>query len=126
MRVRGFTLIEVMVALVIITLALAGIIASSGRYAANAAYLREKTVAMWVAHNRLTEFGIEEPWPDTDTYEDDVEMGGHEWHYEIDVQSTPDPDLRRIDIRVSRGDDPETVLAVLSSFSARSDERAAP
>lgn len=118
-RLAGFTLIEVMVALVVIALALGGLIASGGSYAKNAAYLREKTVAMWVAHNRLIEFQLENPWPDTDKTNGNTEMAGADWRWEILVQETPDENLRRIDISVALKDEPDAPLALLSSFVGR-------
>ena len=63
LRAGGFTLIEVLVAVFVLGFALAAIVASTGRYAANAQILREKTLALWVAHNRLTEIGLQPAWP---------------------------------------------------------------
>ncbi|HEX2238999.1 MAG TPA: type II secretion system minor pseudopilin GspI, partial [Gammaproteobacteria bacterium] len=56
--VRGFTLLEVLVALAVIAIALASIIKVVGTGAANAGYLRDKTFAHWVAANRLVQMQI--------------------------------------------------------------------
>ena len=55
---RGFTLLEVLVALAVIAIALASIIKAVGTGAANASYLRDKTFAHWVAANRLAQMQI--------------------------------------------------------------------
>jgi general secretion pathway protein I len=50
---QGFTLVEVLVALLILALALVALQLRMTRYLEDAAYLRDKTLAMWVASNQL-------------------------------------------------------------------------
>jgi general secretion pathway protein I len=111
---RGFTLIEVVVAVAILAVAMGAIITGTARYADHAGVLREKTVALWVAHNHLTEVGLEPSWPEIGASDGDVEMAGIEWHWEAKVAETPDPRVRRIDITV--GPKGRPVAAALSSF----------
>ena len=54
-RARGFTLIEVLAALVIVALGMMGAIEAVTQSASSGSYLREKTLAHWVAMNILTE-----------------------------------------------------------------------
>jgi len=115
---RGFTLIEVLVAVFVLGFALAAIIASTGRYAANAQVLREKTLALWVAHNRLTEIGLEPTWPATGKSDGDEELAGIEWRWDVTVSETPDPRVRRVDITVRPKDAAGANVAELSSFVA--------
>lgn len=115
----GFTLIEVVVALVVIALALTTLIAGFGRQAQTAAELDARTLAMIVAHNRLTEIELEPVWPDTGRADGRVELAGRDWRWYTEVSETDDPALRRIDIRITRdarGD--EHTLASLSGFMA--------
>lgn len=114
-RAGGFTLIEIIVAVAILAVAMAALITGMARYAANAAALREKTVALWVAHNRLTEIGLEPGWPDLGASDGDVEMAGIEWRWDVTVAETPDPRVRRIDIDV-RPKGGEAASMSLSSF----------
>jgi len=117
-RRRGFTLIEVIVALAVLAFAMGALISGMARYAGNAAALREKTVALWVAHNRLTEIDLEPVWPPLGKSDGDVEMAGAEWRWFVTVSETPDPDVRRVEIRVqAKGQ--ETDAAALSSFVAK-------
>jgi len=108
-------LMEVMLAVLFLALALAAGIFSTGRYAANAAVLREKSVALWVAHNRLTEIGLQPAWPAIGRSDGDVAMAGVDWRWEVEVIETPDPRVRRVNIGV-RPKGAESESARLSSF----------
>lgn len=114
-RGRGFMLLEVMLAVVFLALALGAGIFATGRFAANAAVLREKTVALWVAHNRLTEIGLEPSWPSIGKSDGEVTMAGVDWRWEVEVVETPDPRVRRVNIAV-RPKKSESESARLSSF----------
>ncbi|MBI3171126.1 MAG: type II secretion system minor pseudopilin GspI [Hydrocarboniphaga effusa] len=112
---RGFTLIEIIVAVAVLAAAMGAIITGMARYADNASYLREKTVALWVAHNHLTELELEPVWPQLGKSDGDVEMAGVEWRWFVTISETPDPGVRRVDIRVQlKGRDNDAIS--LSSF----------
>jgi general secretion pathway protein I len=114
---RGFTLLEVLVAVAVLALALTAIISGGGNAARAAALMRDKTVALWVAHNRLTEIDLQTTWPQLGSSSDDVRMAGQEWTWRASVVGTQDPTLRRIDIRVAkRGDSRDYDYATLTSF----------
>lgn len=114
----GFTLIEVVVALAVLATAMAALLTGMARYADQAGYLREKTVALWVAHNRLTEIDLEPVWPEVGNSDGDAEMAGLRWRWRVTVLETPDPEVRRIDIRVqASGRDGDA--ATLSSFVSK-------
>jgi len=87
---RGFTLIEVMVALTIIAIALASLIKASGGHTNSAAYLKSKTLAHYVAMNEVTELQIENAWPDLGTTRKSTEMAGVEWFWTREVKKTGD------------------------------------
>jgi general secretion pathway protein I len=119
---RGFTLVEVLVAVAILAIALSAVIAASARYASNASYLRQKTLALWVAHNRMAEIEIEGRWLSPGKSDQDVEMAGQKWTYEQVISETADEKLRRVDISVSAARD-KAVLARLSGFIAQVENR---
>lgn len=96
----GFTLIEMLAAVAVLAIAMAAILSGMARHADNAGYLRERTVALWVAHNRLTEIELQPTWPDVGKSDGEIEMAGLKWKWMAEVKKTPDEHLRRIDLRV--------------------------
>lgn len=119
-RLQGFTLVEVLVAVAVLAIALGAVISGMARYTSNTAYLRQKTVALWVAHNRMTELVLEPKWPDIGKSDGEVEMAGAEWEWKVEVKKTQDEQLRRIDleVRAAGNGDKRPVLAALSGFVA--------
>lgn len=97
---RGFTLVEVLVAVAVLAIAMAAVIAAMARQADNAGYLKQKTLALWVAHNRLAEMQLEGGAPSTGRSDGRVEMSGVEWRWDQTVRTTQDERLRRVDIEV--------------------------
>jgi general secretion pathway protein I len=100
-RPQGFTLIEMLAAVAVVAIAMGAIIAGMARFADNAAYLRQKTIALWVAHDRLVEFELQRSWPDTGKSNGEMEMAGASWPWQAEIQKTEDPHLRRVDVSVS-------------------------
>ncbi len=109
-RCRGFTLLEVMVALVIVALGMIAVHQQLGRYAAGVAFIEEKTLASWIATNRVTELSVAPVWPELGDDEDEIEYAGRLWHLRTEVTETEVPNLRRVDVYVSPADDPDRVV----------------
>jgi general secretion pathway protein I len=113
----GFTLIEVIVALVIIGLGMLGAIQAVSQTAGNSGYLRDKTIAHCVAMNRLTEIRLQKTAPGIDKTSDEVEMAGRRWKWTMNVTQTPVETIRRIDISVRPSEAKEGAsLASVSGF----------
>lgn len=116
-QVVGFTLIEVLAALVIVSLGMLGVIQAVGQTASNTSYLRDKTLAHWVAMNRLTEARLQPAPPKIDKSSDEIEMGGRRWRWTMNVTQTPVESIRRIDISVRAADaDKDSALASITGF----------
>lgn len=117
---RGFTLLEVLVATTIIALALGAVIRTTATGTANLAYLRDKTLAHWVAMNRMAAIQAQRRFPAAGRRQGEAELGGRQWRWEQEVEDTPDKDVRRVEIRVRPADaESKSALATLTGFVGR-------
>ena len=113
---RGFTLLEAMVALVIVALGMMAVNSALNRYAAASFYVEQKTLASWIATNKLTELSVGPTWPAVGESKDDVEFAGQKWRCAIKVQETQVKNLHRVDVSVSLAADPERVVHKVSAL----------
>lgn len=98
---NGFTLVEVLVALVIAAIALSAV-ARTGIQSTNSAIaLRDRQLALWVAQNELAEIRLARSWPALDSTKGKSTLGNREWQWLRTVKATPEASLRRIEIVVS-------------------------
>ena len=88
---NGFTLIEILVALAIIAIALGALIKASGDHTQSSAYLKQKTLAHYVAMNELTLLQTGKKWPDLGTEKKQTKMASHEWFWTRETLELPDP-----------------------------------
>jgi general secretion pathway protein I len=100
-RVAGFTLIEVMVALVIVSLALAGVAASMGQMIDTANTMRDRTFASWIAQNKIAEMRLAGVIPEVGESSGDVEFANATWSWTADVSETGVENLLRVEVTVS-------------------------
>jgi len=116
---NGFTLVEVLVALAVLTIALSAVMRGLSQSIDTSASLRDRTIALWVAQNRLTTHQIQRDFPAMDTTEGKTEMAGREWQWREQVTAAPgEPDMRQIHIEV-RAATGEQTLARLVGFLAK-------
>lgn len=111
----GFTLIEVLVALVIAAIALAAISRTAIQSTDTTAALRDRQLAMWVAQNEFAKLTMAHTWPKLDTTTGKEEMGGKTWQWQRKVTSTPEPWLRRVEIQIAE-DLEKTTPVILVGF----------
>lgn len=116
-RAGGFTLLEVLVALIVVSLGMLGVIEAVSMVANNTGHLRDKTIAHWVAMNRLAEVRLAGAPPALDKTSGEVEMAGRTWRWTMEVTQTAVETMRRIDISVREdGADERSSLAALTGF----------
>lgn len=116
-RIQGFTLLEVLAALVIVALGMLGVIEAVSQTASNSSYIRDKTLAHWVAMNQLTQTRLSQTPPKVDKSSDEVEMADRRWRWSMEVTQTPVESVRRIDISVRLEDaDENSSLATVTGF----------
>ncbi len=113
----GFTLIEVLAALVIVSIGMLAVIQAVNQAVSNGAYLRDKTVAQWVAMNQLTLMRLAQTPPAKGTSSGETEMAGQRWKWTAEVAETPIESMKRIDIAVRAADaDEKSQLVSITGF----------
>jgi general secretion pathway protein I len=113
---RGFTLLEVLVAMAILSLGMIAVFGGMNQSLNVTTRLRDKTLANWVALNQITELQVTGEYPDAGNRRDQVEMARSEWVYEMKISNIPQIDMRRIDITVSFADSPDDILTTVIGF----------
>lgn len=103
---RGFTLLEVLVALVIVGTALGAALRAVGSLAANGSSLRSSMMATWSAENRLVQIRIEKLFPEVGKRSFACPQGDLHLMCEEEVRITPNPSLREINVSVFDVDNP--------------------
>lgn len=116
-RQRGFTLLEVLIALVVVSLALLALTRTAGIQVNSFDGLRERTLAGWVASNVLNETRIATPFPGVGKRDGRTRFANRDWRWILEVKATDDPDMRRLDVLVFVGDSAEP-SASLSGFGS--------
>jgi len=102
---KGFTLIEVMVALAVITIGLAAVIKTVSSTTTNSIHLRDKTFAYWVAQNQLAEIELTAGSPKKGFTDGEEEMAGVTWYWTRKIDGTEDPDTNRVEVSVRKDKD---------------------
>ena len=115
-RMRGFTLIEALVATLIVALSLVAVTTKVSLAAKVAKRTHETTFGRWVAMNAITELRLKPGLPDVGRSDGDEEMAGIEWRWTMDISKTPVEGLRRIDIEIAHASTPDKTLYSMAAF----------
>ncbi|MEO6354562.1 MAG: type II secretion system minor pseudopilin GspI [Burkholderiaceae bacterium] len=99
-RTAGFTLLEVLVALVIVGTALGASLRAVGSLTQNSAGLRAAMMANWSAENRLSQIRLAREWPAFGKRGFDCPQGQLQLVCEEEVIATPNPNFRRVEVSV--------------------------
>lgn len=115
----GFTLLEVLIALVVIALAFTALTDSIFQSGKSQLYRKEKTLAHYVALYQLNEMKLEQPWPNIGTTRGEIDMVNQEWAWEQQVIKTSEKGFRRVEVSVGLKRDPDYKLSKIVSFVAK-------
>lgn len=113
---NGFTLLEVLIALSILAIALSAAIKASVENAENVRYLRDRTLAHWVAMNVITKVQIQPTWPELGENTGKTKMANRTWYWIVKVSETLDKGLRRLDVQVRDKPEAGEPLVILVGF----------
>ena len=115
---RAFTLLEVMIALLVIALGIGAVVNTTSESGWKSSLLRQKTIASWVAQNEVVLYRAKRTWNNASSRSGQVEMANAEWVWKMKISKTDDPSLRRIDVDVYlKGED--AVKASVTGFIAK-------
>jgi general secretion pathway protein I len=99
---KGFTLLEVIVALAILALTMTGLVTSIGNGANNQNALEERTFARWVTLNQIAKMQLGESVVQPGNSSGLEEMAGRQWEWQQTVEKTGDPLVRRVIVTAGR------------------------
>jgi general secretion pathway protein I len=115
--------VEILVALAIVAIALTAGMRALAQATDTAAALKARTLALWVAQNRLAAAQIEIPWPALGRYNGEATEAGVTFVWQASVSTTPNPAFRKIDIAVADPATPDYALANLAGFIGNPEPR---
>jgi general secretion pathway protein I len=101
---RGFTLIEVLVALVIVALGMSALLETLGSAADTSTWLRDKTFAQWIGLNQLETLRLSGTMPTAGTTDGELDYAGRHWRWRQVVSDLGMPGIFRIDVQVEPAD----------------------
>jgi general secretion pathway protein I len=128
-RSAGFTLIEVLVALVIVAVGMGAVMSALTSSASTLSFLRDETFAQWVALNQIATIRLSGQVPSPGNSSGDTDYAGRSWHWRQEVVATEIPGVVRIDMKVrpkevQAGDDEAwttTVSGICGNSTGRAD-----
>ena len=117
---RGFTLIEVMLAMAIFSIAGIALLSAADNNFKNLTHLENKVLANWVASNQLVEASLDPAWPPKNNKKGTVEMAGREWFWQQKVIKTTDKNMRAVVIEIRIEEDQKLALTSVMTYVSKS------
>lgn len=109
---RGFTLLEVLIALAVLALSAMAVLRQTGQSLPQQQQLADKTVALVLAKNRLAMYQAADTWPATGRDSQRIDYAGIRWQVDTDISATSEAWLRKIEVSVQRSQQGEDYPAV--------------
>jgi general secretion pathway protein I len=116
---KGVTLLELLVALAVFSIAAIAILDTIGATSRIVANIEQKTIGHWVAGNHLADIQLKSDWPNISITRTEIEMSDRSWHLVTKVEATARPDMRQITIEVRLDKDHKTPLTSRVAFAGK-------
>lgn len=116
MKQRGFTLLEVLVALAVLSVVMFGMFSYTAAHTRNINYLQDRSFAHWVAMNQLVQIQIGEEKAVAGELSGESEMAGRQWFWRADVTRTSNEAVLKLQIEVAADEQFDQPLASLLSY----------
>lgn len=116
---RGFTLLEVLVALSIAGIALGILLSVSTDSVYRSANLQQKIIAQWVAENKATELRLTKSTLTVGNQSSQITMLKRNWLVKTQISTTPDPFVNKIRVEVYATDQTDKRITQLTSYVAK-------
>ncbi len=115
----GFTLIEVMLAMAVFSIAGVALLGAAGNNFRHISHLEEKMFANWVASNQLVSASLSDTWPPKNNKKGEVQMAGRQWFWHQKVINTENKEMRAIVMEVRVNEDDELAVTSLMTYLAQ-------
>jgi general secretion pathway protein I len=112
----GFTLIEVMLAMAVFSIAGIALLSAATNNMRNIGYLEDKMFANWVAANQLVTNNLVAKWPPKNNVKGDVELAGRLWFWQQKVIKTTDKGMRAIVMEIRLKADDKLPISSLTTY----------
>ena len=120
LKLAGFTLLEIMIALAIFAVASTALVRNAAQAVKQTGIIKERTLGYWIAENHLNQIRAvprtEDNFPGIGSDRFSITMADQEWEVIMDVEGTGNTDIRRIIVSVFTSTDPDNSVAELRGF----------
>ncbi|WP_426358771.1 type II secretion system minor pseudopilin GspI [Pseudocolwellia sp. HL-MZ19] len=115
-KTKGFTLIEVMLAMAIFAIAGVALVSSTSTHFRSLSLLETKMIANWVASNQLVEVSLDKTWPLKNNKKGKEEFAGREWFWLQKIAKTNDENMSQVTIEIRLDQTAKSSLTSLSTY----------
>ena len=116
---RGFSLLEILIALLVLSLGLLALTQAASQQAIARQAIRDQAHATWIASNALEALRLETDWPDTGVRRGQARMGFRDWYWWMEIIQTDQPRVRRVDVYVGPDATEQEPVTSISGFFGR-------
>jgi len=115
-RMGGFTLVETVVALLVVSLGMTAVFMQVNQFAGSSIRMQQRTLASWIGSNVVTELSLQDTWPELGDDEQEIEFASRFWLVTTEISETEVENLRRADVSVALRDRPDYVVHTVSAL----------